>query len=337
RIIWLVAAILLVMGIIAWFSWRIPDRWHLSLKNFIIWMILIEIVLTAIFLSQFRESWQKDYTRESNYFTIQVVQGDVNVKVLVIDHLIHSYVRPGEPTFLLYDYTRVFAEIVKYIIREDPAPRVLHLGGGGYVFPRSMEAVYPESVNEVVEIDPAVTQVAHEELGLPLDTSIRTYNQDARLFLIQRKSGEKYNIVIGDVFNDRSTPFHLTTLEFNKLIKANMAKDGIYLVNIIDDYEQGRYLPAFINTLRHAFNYVYLFNTRENEKNAAASTFVIAATDHRINLTDYTKFITEDGKGNITGNPQDGNKLEEYLAAREPILLTDDYAPTDILVASLFR
>ena len=40
---------------------------------------------------------------------------------------------------------------------------------------------------------------------------------------------------------------------------------------------------------------------------------------------------------NPVGIPYDETKLEEYLAERSPILLTDDYAPTDILVAPLFR
>lgn len=342
--VWLAAAILLLTGIIAWFSWRVPGRWDISLKNFIIWMVAIEGVLTSIFLFQFRESWQEIrnssreiYTRESNYFTIRVLQGDVNVRILSLDRLIHSYTNPDDPTVLVYEYVKVFEEIARYITREDSAPRILHLGGGGYTFPRYMEAVYSESVNEVVEIDPVVTQVAHEELGLPLDTSIKTYNQDARFFLIQRKTEDKYDIVIGDVFNDRSTPYHLTTLEFGKLLKAHMAEDGIYLVNIIDNYKYGRYMPAFIYTLKQTFNYVYLFSSGENWEEARAGTFVIAATDYPIDLTDYRRFVTDNGSKKLLGVPHDEAKLEEYLADRDPILLTDDYAPTDILVAPLIR
>ena len=104
-----------------------------------------------------------------------------------------------------------------------------------------------------MEIDPAVTQVAHEELGLPLDTSSKTYNRDARLFLIQRKTVDKYNIVIGDVFNDFSTPYHLTTLEFGKPVEANLEEDGIYLVNI-NDYPHSRYTPSFIHTLKRVMS-----------------------------------------------------------------------------------
>ncbi len=358
--VWLVAAVLLVMGIIVWFSWRIPGRWSFTFKNFIIWITIVVIVLSYIFLFQSRESWQatytkeseyfqfkesqqETYTKESNYFSIQVVDYLGNVKGLWLDNFDQSYVIPEEPTALIYEYVKVFEEIVRYLTRENPAPRVLHLGGGGYSFPRYMEAVYPESVNEVVEIDPAVTQVAHEELGLPLETSIKTYNQDARLFLIQRKTGDKYNIVIGDVFNDFSTPYHLTTLEFNKLVEAHLEEDGIYLINI-NDYPSSRYTSSFIYTLKHAFEYVYLFSVGEswgriknNTLDITANDRVIVATHRRIDLADYEKFVTEDGKKKASGNPLMGMELEEYLAERDPILLTDDYAPTDILIAPIFR
>ncbi|MFC1976725.1 fused MFS/spermidine synthase [Chloroflexota bacterium] len=342
-IVWLVAAILILAGVIAWFSWRIPGRWGFTLNNLIIWTVTIVVALTYIFLFLFRESWQETYTKESNYFTIRVVDYPGNIKGLWLDNFGQSYVIPEEPTALIYDYIKVFVEIGDYLARENPAPRILHLGGGGYSFPRYMEAVYPESVNEVVEIDPAVTQVAHEELGLPLDTGIKTYNQDARLFLIQRKTGDKYNIVIGDVFNDFSTPYHLTTLEFNKLVEANLEEDGIYLINI-NDYPNSRYTPSFIHTLQQAFKYVYLFGIGESWGQKKDDTFVltaydrvIVATHRRIDLADYNKFVTEDGNKKASGHPLTKMELEEYLAGRDPILLTDDHAPTDILIAPVFQ
>ncbi len=342
-IVWLVAAVLILTGTIAWFSWRVPDRWSLSLKNFVIWAVIVGVALTYIFSFQFRESWQESYTKESNYFAIRVVDTGENVKALWLDNFLQSYVVPEDPTALVYDYVKVFEEIVRYVTIENPAPRVLHLGGGGYSFPRYMEAIYPKSVNEVVEIDPAVTEVAHEELGLPLETSIKTHNQDARLFLMRRKTGDRYDITIGDVFNDFSTPYHLTTLEFNKLVKAHMEEDGIYLVNI-NDYPHGRYTPSFVHTLRQTFNYVYLFGTEQSWGQILNGTLVITttdrvilATDRSIDLAKYMNFVTEDGKKKASGYPLDETELERYLAEKDPILLTDDHAPTDILIAPIFE
>ena len=52
---------------------------------------------------------------------------------------------------------------------------------------------------------------------------------------------------------------------------------------------------------------------------------------------DYEKFITQDRESQPFGYIHDLVKLDEYLAERVPLLLADDYAPTDIMVAHLFR
>ena len=336
-IVWLVVAILILMGILVWFSWKSPGRWHLSLKNLIMWITIIAVITTSAIIFQFRECWQESYTRESNYYAIQV-EDEYNAKILRLDRLVHGYIVPD--VRILHDYLEIFAKIVGYVTTENGTPCVLHLGGGGYSFPRYMEVVYPCSINEVVEIDPAVTEVAYEELGLPRETSIKTYNQDARLFLIQRKTEKKYNIVIGDVFNDLSTPYHLTTLEFDKLVKANMEEDGIYLFNIIDVYQRGRYMPSVIHTLKQVFNNVYVFSRRQDPwLFEGRGTFIVAATDRQIDLTQYKEFVTkgasETAYGHLAGFPISEAKLREYLTERKPLLLTDDYAPTDILAVLL--
>ena len=332
-IVWLVAAVLILTGILTWFSWGVPDRWKFSLKNLVTWLVILEVVLSSIFLFQLRESWQENYTRESNYYTIQVFPRANNLKVLFLDHLIHSYTNPDDPTYLQYAYVRIFQEIAVYLARENPAPRILHLGGGGYTFPRYMEAVYSDSVNDVVEIDPIVTEVNYTELGLPRDTAIKTYNYDARLFLIQQKQKATYDIIIGDVFNDRSTPYHLTTLEFDRLVKSTLKEDGVYLVNLIDDVKNGRYLPSFIHTLEQVFDNVYLF--RVTEATGGISTFIIMATDRNFNLSEYTQYVTRNGVRKPDGTPYTESQLLAFLDGKKRLLLTDDHAPTDILVAPL--
>jgi spermidine synthase len=335
-IIWLVAGILIIVGISAWFSWKVHFRWKISAGNLAIWMFFLITVSAAFTSFQFRYSWQENYTSESNYYAINVTTENTDngtKKSLALDHLVHSFVYPDQPTRLEYGYEKTFTEIATYVMREHPAPRILHLGGGGYSFSRYMAILHPDSVNEVIEIDPQVTRTAYSELGLPQDINIKTFNQDARLFLIKRKAVEKYNIVAGDVFNDLSTPFHLTTMEFDRLVKANLTEDGIYMINIIDDFKTGRYLPSFIFTLQKVFKNVTLFSTSENWAELGLGTFVIAASDHHIEGADYLSYIRQNGVYNPSAYPSADAALEQYLNDRDPILLIDDHVPTDILVA----
>ncbi|MBI2851838.1 MAG: fused MFS/spermidine synthase [Chloroflexi bacterium] len=336
-IVWMIAAILIIIGVGVWFLWKMPERWRLSLKNFIFWGIIVYVFLVFGVVFQTRASWQPNFTRESNYYTIQVADRGVVIKTVRLDDLIHSYVNVEDPTDLIYDYTIVFSEIVRYFAPQNPAPRVLHLGGGGYAFPRYLEALYPDSVNEVVEIDPVVTQIAYEELGLARDTSVISHNLDARLFLMQRKNGEKFDLVVGDVFNDKATPFHLATLEFNRMVKSNMKENGVYMVNIIDDYGRGRYMPSFAYTLKQVFKYVYLFTTGEDWEQVTFDTFVLLATDRQIDLAEYQMTVRQSEAFRPFGSPHDEAGFEEYLVARKPILLTDDHVPTDILIAQLLK
>jgi spermidine synthase len=337
-IIWLAAVALLITAVVVWFSWKITNRWKPSLKNVIVWIVILFVVLSLTISFQYKSYWQESYTAESNYYTIKVRDDPNNVKVLILDHLVHSYVIPDNPIYLKYDYMKIFAEFADYLCQENPAPKVLHLGGGGYSLPRYFETIYPASSNEVVEIDPTVTEIAHTKLGLPRETSIITYNQDARLFLINRNSPDKFDIIVGDVFNDFSTPYHLTTLEFDRLVKANLTPNGVYLVNIIDNYMYGRYLPSFVLTLKQTYKHVYLL-VEEGEawKQASRTTFVIAATDQTINLNDYRSFVTEGGRKQATGIPLTDEELNKFLADKKPILFSDDHVPTDILVALLYR
>jgi spermidine synthase len=179
--------------------------------------------------------------------------------------------------------------------------------------------------------------VAYQELGLPRDTRINTYNQDARIFLSNPSTRSKYNIIIGDVFNDLGTPYHLTTIEFDRMVKASLKDGGVYLVNVIDDYLRGEYMSAHMNTLKHVFNYVYLFTGYMNTETSYGGTFVIAATDRKIDFSDFNRFRSENGDYGKLMQNEGEKEVEEYLAQRKPILLTDDYAPTDVLVAPLFR
>jgi spermidine synthase/MFS family permease len=343
--VWLVVIVLILIGIAAWFSWKMPRRWSPSPQSIAVWLLAALIVVSAIIILVTRDAWEQRFTKESNYYSINVLDesgvGGVTttggLKILVLDHLIHSFVMPNDPLYMKYDYLTIFSGLIKYTTGENTKPATLHLGGGGYSFPRYMEYVYPGSKNVVIEIDPEVTAVARKELGLRPDTSIITNNQDARIFLYNRKQAGEYDYVIGDVYNDLSTPFHLSTLEFNNLVKSSMKDNGIYLVNVIDNYSQGEYMPAFINTLEKSFRHVYLFSPNEYYGIMRSCTFVIAATDRALDLKELAAFVSrsEDYADHLYAHPE--KELKAYLADRNPMLLTDDHAPTDVLVAPLFQ
>jgi spermidine synthase len=284
---------------------------------------------------------QSPYLLETNYFSIRVgetpMTDGTTRKELILDHLIHSYSWVDEPTRLEYGYEKVYAEITSYIARRHPNPDAMFIGGGGYTFPRFMEATYPGSRIDVAEIDPGVTETAHTHLGLLQNTRINTTNEDARLFFDKNGSnGTKYDLIMGDAFNDLSLPYHLTTYEFNEKVKRALRPDGYYMVNVIDNYKTGEFMRAFINTLKLTFRYVYLVGLGQAWESDGSSTYVVLGGDVPVNIEELKSIATENNTKPMTGAFMPDEQLEAYLRQGRPIILTDDYAPIDNLMAPLF-
>jgi len=71
-IVWLVAAVLVLTGILAWLSWRVPGRWKLSAKNLMTLLVLIVVGFSSVIVFLLPKLWQESFTRESNYYAIKV-------------------------------------------------------------------------------------------------------------------------------------------------------------------------------------------------------------------------------------------------------------------------
>lgn len=277
-------------------------------------------------------------TLETNYFCIKVREeqrAGQPVRVLVLDRLVHSYSSLEDPTHLVYGYEQLYAQLVRYRAQAGGDLRALFVGGGGYTFPRYMEALYPDSALDVIEIDPGVTQVAHDLLGLAADSRIRSFNEDARLFL-EREPDQRYDLIMGDAFNDFSVPYHLTTHEFNQRVRAWLDEGGLYLVNIIDG-PSGDFLRAYVRTLRETFDYVYLAPTQEAWRSSPRNTFVVIASDTSL---DMPRLAGSAAAGSTLAVEQlllSDEQLDALLAEGRAVTLTDRYAPVDQMLAPAFR
>jgi hypothetical protein len=105
------------------------------------------------------------------------------------------------------------------------------------------------------------------------------------------------------------------------------------MINIIDDYEKGRYMPSVIYTLQQAFKHVTFFTPSQGWEVLRLGTFVILASDHPFDNAGYLEFLKGIDIKIPAGYPYEADKLAAYMSEKDAVLLTDDYAPTDILVA----
>lgn len=269
------------------------------------------------------------HREESQYYTIQVVRTvredtGAPLHALHLDHLVHSFGDLEDPAYLQYGYLRMFRDLIGEAVARRRDARILFIGGGGYTLPRLVAETWPDTVVDVVEIDPAVTRAAYRFFKVPRESNIRTINEDARWFAM-RAAGE-YDVILIDAFNDLSVPYHLTTREFNALLRRLLRPGGVVAANVIDDYGRGRFLASYLATLQSVFGETEVGLAMEDSTDVESerSTFVAFASPHTPQFADAQAWVLPPPE------------LFAYLVERDAIVLTDDYAPVDNMLAPLF-
>ncbi len=272
------------------------------------------------------------YQDESQYCYISVIRTSKteDKREFMQDKLTHSRISMNNLLDLQYRYALIYASVTRLASQGKNKLSTLFIGGGGYVFPRYIEILWPGSNIDVVEIDPRVTEAAILAFGLDRNTPINTFTMDARNYidemLEKKRAGNQvtqYDFVYGDAFNDYSVPYQLTTKEFNDKIAQILTDDGIYMINLIDIYDSGLFLGAIVNTFQQTFPCVYV--VAKYQPHHRRNTFVVIAAMREFvenlrtekTLTDPDTWILSDAEINTLKEKSRG------------IVLTDDYAPVE--------
>lgn len=162
---------------------------------------------------------------------------------------------------LVFEYTK-FYHLIR-AVRPD-FQRSLMIGGAGYSFPKAYLSSYPQATLDVVEIDPAMTQIAREHFRLKDDPRLSIFHEDGRAFLNRSESGI-YDTVMMDAFGSLfSVPFQLTTREAVEQIHRVLNERGVVVFNLGSAIEgpASSFLQAEFRTYREVFRHVYLFKVR---------------------------------------------------------------------------
>ena len=260
---------------------------------------------------------------------------DPNLREMCLDKLVHSQVDLREPSKLLYEYEWVYSAAMFKRFPASRPVRGLVIGGGGYAYPHYLEVTRPGSEILVAEIDPAVTEAAHAAFGLPRDTKVEVHNVDARTLVtdLVRAQAPKFDCVFGDSINDYTVPYHLTTVEFTRMVDSLLKDDGLYMLNMIDKYDSGAFLAAVLNTCRAVFPHVSVFNT--GRQPFVRDTFIVVCSKRPIVVEDIPmRLNTQYG---YLGMVLPGQAVDALLARYPGSVLTDDYAPVENMLAPVVR
>ncbi|MDO8964120.1 MAG: fused MFS/spermidine synthase [Coriobacteriia bacterium] len=217
------------------------------------------------------------------------------------------------------------------------AKKVLVLGLGGGAISKRYWRDYPGVSVDSVEIDPVVVDVAKRYFSLPEDDRFRVYTQDARRFV--QSSTDTYDIVIFDCYYDEALPFHLTTEEFLREVKARMAPDGVIAYNVISAVEgdKSRLFRSMYRTAGGVWDHLSVFPIGIGADKIAISrrNVIVLATDADVTNTDLVHRIGDriDGRVSIAGYPEMALDLYTGMVPVADVpKMTDAYAPTDSLI-----
>lgn len=275
--------------------------------------------------------------RESSYFCIRTIDEGVHpdlgqARSLVLDHLLHGTNVENDGTYLSAPYVQLMQELMCRHHHDKASLSAFFIGGGAYTQPRAFWlADMPVDIT-VAELDPTVTEVARETLFLD-DSDMHVIHGDARVVLNTLPQGERFDIIVGDAFHDVSVPYHLVTREFAQLLERRLHDDGVYVLNLVDTYPDGRLVRALHRTLASVFEYVDVW-LHKVPQGSARVTYVLSASNAPTELA-RTKRLHA-----VTRPLRSWTRVTDKLASDPDThgipVLTDDNAPVEQLISTLF-
>ncbi len=190
---------------------------------------------------------------ESSYGYVFVTEDERGVRYLHIDNKIgvQSIYDPMSvlpPDSYYYGYFGLLPAMI-----ENPQ-NVLILGHAAGSFTRIFNAYYPDLEVTGVELDPAVTEMAQEYMGLE-EAKVNIVHADARQFLLN--TDEKYDLILVDTYHGANIPAHLATEEFFGLCHEHLQPNGILALNAAST--EGDFLDELSNSLAKPFDSVLSF------------------------------------------------------------------------------
>jgi spermidine synthase len=271
--------------------------------------------------------------QESRYYCIAVVPSgeDDAIRTLILDDLTHSQANLDDPGDLRFGYARRFADATAGLMAaRDGAIDALHIGGGGFTFPRYLSTLDPETRHTILELDPAVLATAREELGYEQPASTEIVIGDARLSIADI-GDDSIDIVAGDAFGGRAVPWHLTTAEFLDEVRRVLRPDGMYVLNLIDGPSL-LFVRAEAATLADRFEHVAIVagpGTLAGEFGGLAN-IVLVASDATIDVAALEAEIA--ARGEASANQVIAGRDAVAAFVGDAQVLTDDFAPVDQLI-----
>ncbi len=273
------------------------------------------------------------YQEDSPYQQVRIRDDDL-FRYLVLDRTFHAVMWKADPIALFLPYSQLMVASLALV----PEPKQgLILGHGGGSLAKWLAHRWPELELDVVEFDPTVVRMAEEYFSYRPPPQHRVHVRDARVFL--NSTGRTYDLIWVDAFARHMIPFHLTTVEFFAELRAHLAPNGILAVNLASSGEGGDLLRAnaVMQTMRRSFPHVESFAVKGPWSSSPTRSenliFFAGAPFERLTLTtiaaNVSKLVEQQRLPFEAIALLAAHRTQSWAAGA---VLTDDYAPYDLLI-----
>jgi spermidine synthase len=200
-------------------------------------------------------------------------QGNLRTLLFVRDageEVVQSIVNLKKPYELLNSYAR--AMFASYLLKPQPE-RVLIVGLGGGAMVHFLEHYDPDTKVDVVEIDPAVVQIADRYFDVRSGGNIHVITGDGLRYLAETE--KHYGVIYMDAFLKPSAdtdatgaPLAMKTAQFYKQLQKRLTARGVVVFNV----NPHRGMEADLRAIRGAFAQSYVFHTADTNLIVLATT-----------------------------------------------------------------
>jgi spermidine synthase len=216
--------------------------------------------------------------------------------------LVQSGMYLDSPTELALSYTKKFALAWQL---KPGSGRFLMLGGAGYSIPKYLLRTRHDITLDVVEIDPAVTELARRLFALKDDPRLTIHHEDARLYLNRYARSRApnssvplaaggwtgdapgYDIIMGDTFSSvYNLPFQMSTVECARSIYTALDDEGLFIGNVISSVtgEKSQLLRSIRASFERVFPDVRVYPSLSSQHSGQIQNVMLVAFKHKRDL-----------------------------------------------------
>lgn len=259
--------------------------------------------------------------KQTQYFQVTVEEDSKGARHLVFNPVKGSQGiwNPKMPDEIISNYCKYMTIFLNII--EHPPQRVLFIGLGVGILPRFVGKYFPETIIDVVEIDPDIPDIAHKYFGYIKTAKTNIIIKDGRDFINRNK--HKYDLIFIDAYNSHCIPFQLTTQEFYSKVRDALKPHGVVSVNIAN-LGKPQFIANEIKTIKSVFPNLAVY-VCPNQSNYIP----FVAVDPKLKLTSQYKKTDKVGFSDIIKKRMTKLKIEKMT--ENAIVLTDDYAPVETM------